>query len=715
MFINAAGDAGDPAYPVAAGRTASSTRRRSSRTTSQTSLEWRRTLSTTGYTEVQLSRYFFAQRQRRAGQALDATTRAARRPAARCPATRGAPTTSSSTPATTTSGRTGARSPTALSWSLTQRIHRNEIELGFEHQFQTVQYLTIEDPWVFDPDGLGGAHDLWQRAPVGGQSSTCATGSSTRASPPTSACARTTGSSGREAEQALADIARHHQHHARRRASSSSTNTHSFFGRRYKMQDLAAHHRRAPDHREQQLLLQLRTVHADTRRIRYVYSKLTSISSESFPLLGNPNLNPQVSVNYEVGAKHQFLPTAAVNATFFVKDIYDYPVATHVQALAGHEPGADIFVYLNGHFARSKGFEVELEKRAAAGYWSGKLSYTFQQTQRARAATRTRQKVAAAQRRSTPPRRGCPRRSCAGTARTKLTANFDLRFDDKAPVRAWWLKQTGINVYVQGESGRAYTPTRPRPRRRRAEPFSQNALVPDDRSTSSVDRYLPARRPAARRRASRGLNMFGNRIINRVDSRDRARAACGAWGEYDPNDFPDVERRTPKVSEVDDPSNYGPPAPVEARPLDYRLLDARLGAIADSRRWPAAGARRAPARAQFTLGEPARRHRLRARSSRSASARATGLGEAFVAVANDPTAIYWNPAGLASIQRQEIAVSHVDWPAGHPLRAPGPTWCRCSKLGGSLGVPARRALDRDRRDQRAAAVRHRRARSSIPT
>jgi len=44
-------------------------------------------------------------------------------------------------------------------------------------------------------------------------------------------------------------------------------------------------------------------------------------------------------------------------------------------------------------------------------------------------------------------------------------------------------------------------------------------------------------------------------------------------------------------------------------------------------------------------------------------ARATALGESFVAVANDPSAIYWNPAGLASLQRQEVALSHVDWPA----------------------------------------------------
>ena len=43
-------------------------------------------------------------------------------------------------------------------------------------------------------------------------------------------------------------------------------------------------------------------------------------------------------------------------------------------------------------------------------------------------------------------------------------------------------------------------------------------------------------------------------------------------------------------------------------------------------------------------------------------ARAVALGEAFVAVANDPTAIYWNPAGLASMQRQEVSLNHVSWP-----------------------------------------------------
>jgi hypothetical protein len=66
-------------------------------------------------------------------------------------------------------------------------------------------------------------------------------------------------------------------------------------------------------------------------------------------------------------------------------------------------------------------------------------------------------------------------------------------------------------------------------------------------------------------------------------------------------------------------------------------------------------------------------------------ARAVGMGEAFVAVANDPTTIYWNPAGVASLVRREASVSHVQWPADiaydhisyvAPIRS----------IGGSIGV-----------------------------
>jgi len=42
-------------------------------------------------------------------------------------------------------------------------------------------------------------------------------------------------------------------------------------------------------------------------------------------------------------------------------------------------------------------------------------------------------------------------------------------------------------------------------------------------------------------------------------------------------------------------------------------------------------------------------------------ARAAGMGEAYVAVAQDPTATYWNPAGIANTLGDEVHASHNEW------------------------------------------------------
>ncbi|MDZ7268468.1 MAG: PorV/PorQ family protein [candidate division KSB1 bacterium] len=41
--------------------------------------------------------------------------------------------------------------------------------------------------------------------------------------------------------------------------------------------------------------------------------------------------------------------------------------------------------------------------------------------------------------------------------------------------------------------------------------------------------------------------------------------------------------------------------------------------------------------------------------------RAAALGEAYVALAQDATAIYWNPAGLAQAQGTQLAFCHLEW------------------------------------------------------
>lgn len=42
-------------------------------------------------------------------------------------------------------------------------------------------------------------------------------------------------------------------------------------------------------------------------------------------------------------------------------------------------------------------------------------------------------------------------------------------------------------------------------------------------------------------------------------------------------------------------------------------------------------------------------------------ARPMGLGSAYVALADDPTATYWNPAGLAGVRSTEITAMHNEW------------------------------------------------------
>jgi hypothetical protein len=49
------------------------------------------------------------------------------------------------------------------------------------------------------------------------------------------------------------------------------------------------------------------------------------------------------------------------------------------------------------------------------------------------------------------------------------------------------------------------------------------------------------------------------------------------------------------------------------------------------------------------------------------SARATGMGSAFTAVADDASSVFWNPGGLVNVRRNEFHISHVQWAADTKL------------------------------------------------
>lgn len=543
-FITAQGDQGDPAYPWRWHRRIGNASTIFEDNV-QTSLQWRRTLSTTGYTEAQLSRYFFAQRQDVNGKHWSEYDE----PDDRSAFPVGDPRRDDYFWDTGDDNTWQDRRTTSwgLSWSLTQRYRHNEIEFGFEHQWQTVQYLTIENPWVFDRDGLGQSHDLWRVHPWVGDLYA-------RDKIEFEGFTANVGVRmdywfiGREAEEALADTAR--RNIAATTRSGFYDETKSFFGRRVKMhispRVIVSH----PITENSSFFFNYGEF-TQIPSYRYVYSKLNSISSESFPLQGNPNLNPQVSVNYEVGGKHQFHPRAAANVTFFVRDIYDYPGSTRVDPVSGTNLES-YFIYLNGHFARSKGFEIELEKRRS-NHWAGKLSYSYQQTKG----------------KSSDPNEERALQEIGGSTETrlsevfvrwnrpqKLSASFDLRFEDEAPAGWRWMRRCGLNVFVQGQSGRAYTPIDRSGTSSVGLPNSRNAPV---QFTTDLKMNRWFRLMGRRMDVSlQGTNIFNNHLVYRVDQ-ITGRGFVWGEGEFDPAHVGGLSEYT-RISQVNDPSNYGPGA-----------------------------------------------------------------------------------------------------------------------------------------------------------
>ena len=542
-FLTAQGDQGDPAYPwqwlhrIGHAPTIFEDN-------VQSSLEWRRTLALNGFSTLQLSRYFFAQRQDVQGKhwsQYEEPSDLSLPP--------GDPRRQDYFLDTGDDHQWADRRSNSwgLQGSLTQRVRHNEFELGFDHQWQSVQYLTIENPWASDKDGLGEFHDLWNVHPMIG----AAYGRDRLEFEGFVANIGLRADywfTGREAERALADTSRHNIAPSTR--SGFYQDTRSFFGRRVKLhvspRVIVAH----PITENSSFFFNYGEF-TQNPSYRFVYSKLNSISSEAFPLQGNPDLNPQVSVNYEVGGKHQFLPTAAANVTFFVRDVYDYPAATTIQPLSGTtlQPFS---IYLNGHYARSKGFEIEVEKRRS-NHWSGKLAYSYQQT---RGKSSDPNENRALQELGGIDQERLSEEFMRWNRPRKLTGSFDVRFDDKAPSGLGWARRTGLNVYVQGQSGRAYTPKDINNINDVGLPSSRNAPV-----QVTTDLKLNRWFKLANRRfdmSLSGTNVFNNYLYNRIDA-ITGRGLVWGQGQYDPNHIGQLNDFT-RVSQVDNPSNYGPGA-----------------------------------------------------------------------------------------------------------------------------------------------------------
>jgi outer membrane receptor protein involved in Fe transport len=97
---------------------------------------------------------------------------------------------------------------------------------------------------------------------------------------------------------------------------------------------------------------------------QFVYAKLNPYSAQSsFQKFGNPNLNPETTVAYELGLKTQFSDDDVLTLTAYYKDIFDY-VSTRTALINSARYSTQSFItYVNQDYARSRGVEFEYKKR----------------------------------------------------------------------------------------------------------------------------------------------------------------------------------------------------------------------------------------------------------------------------------------------------------------------------------------------------------------
>ncbi len=90
-------------------------------------------------------------------------------------------------------------------------------------------------------------------------------------------------------------------------------------------------------------------------------------------VLGNPDLDEELTVSYQAGVSHQFTETVAANFVVFNKDIYGLISSTRV---TDEDLGIQGYRYINRTYASSRGMEISVNKRLSH-HIGGEIAYTW--------------------------------------------------------------------------------------------------------------------------------------------------------------------------------------------------------------------------------------------------------------------------------------------------------------------------------------------------
>lgn len=110
----------------------------------------------------------------------------------------------------------------------------------------------------------------------------------------------------------------------------------------------------------------------------FIYAGLDPFFQDQsdLPDLGNPNLNPEIDISYEIGLRNQITANDAFNISAFWRDKYDFVTSQliRVQDVDGRDVNKAFRI--NGDYARARGVEMSYIKRYR-DLLRGQLSFTY--------------------------------------------------------------------------------------------------------------------------------------------------------------------------------------------------------------------------------------------------------------------------------------------------------------------------------------------------
>jgi outer membrane receptor protein involved in Fe transport len=104
----------------------------------------------------------------------------------------------------------------------------------------------------------------------------------------------------------------------------------------------------------------------------YLYRSTQEQLSGAYPIMGNPDLLPQKTVQYEIGVEHLFTDDLKAKVSAYFKDIRELIDTERIN----YEQGWNYTKIVNADFGSVRGMELAIDQRMTRNF-SGNLGYTF--------------------------------------------------------------------------------------------------------------------------------------------------------------------------------------------------------------------------------------------------------------------------------------------------------------------------------------------------